>query len=121
MKIKLLYLLLSISLYASCSLPTIPTQDSLSVTTSNNELKIINRSNKTIYLFVFEQKVAELIDWGPHFNKPNVGKNSTTKIPLTNIYDGSNSPVTAGDKIIIYYRDDTNKTRPKIFSKIIQL
>jgi len=119
MKNKMLLLL--IFLLISCSLPTVPTQDSISVTTSDNELKITNRSNKTIYLFVVEQKVAARIDWSPHFSEPNVNKYNTVKINYKDIYNGSNNPVRTGDKIIVYYWDDTDKTKPKIYSKLIQL
>lgn len=119
MKNKMLLLL--IFLFMSCSLPTVPTQDSISATTSDNELEITNRGNKTIYLFVVEQKVAARIDWSPHFSKPNVDKYNSIKINYTDIYNGSNNSVTVRDRIIIYYWDDTDKTKPEINSKIIQL
>ncbi len=116
-----IYFVLIIFMLISCSSPLDSIDNSLSIEPSNSKLKIINSSNETIFLFVVEQKVAASINWTPHFGDPKVLKNSSTTINYSEIYKGSNEPVSSGDKVIIYYWDSTNKSDPKIFNKVIEL
>ena len=105
----------------SCSSPTESTENSVSVTKMGNQLKITNNSNQTVYFFAVEQRAASLINWAPNFNGPKIIISSSTIIDYSEIYNGSKDQIETGDKVIVYYWDDTEKTNPKIYSTVVEL
>jgi len=115
------YFVLLLFILVSCSSPTDTTENSLSFVTLDGQLKITNNSNQTLYLFIVERGTAAAINWAPHFNDPKVIKYSSTLIDYLEIYNGSEEPVKSGDEVIVNYWDGSNKTKSKIYSKVIKL
>lgn len=75
MKIKTTcYFVLLLFLFMACSNPVVTTENALSVKTLEDQLKITNNGNKTLYLFVVERGIAAVIDWIPQFSDPKVLK-----------------------------------------------
>jgi len=117
----LYFFIIILSLLISCLSPTAPNENSVSVTKLDNQLKITNNSSRTIYLVVVEQEIAALINWAPNFDGPKISKNSSMIIKYSEIYNGTEEPVKSGDKVILYYWDDSDKTTPQIFSTVVEL
>jgi|SRR3990172_8358190 len=122
MKNKIFFLfVLLLFISVSCSSPTETTENSLSVEALTHQLKIVNNSNQTVYLFVVERGTAASINWAPHFNDPKVIKYSSILIDYSEIYNGTAGQVKAGDEVIVYNWNDSNKTKPEINSKVVVL
>lgn len=112
------YFVLVIIIFISCSSPSEPTENALSFESLEGHLKISNNSNKTIYLFVVERGI--LINWAPHFNEPKVLKYDSILIDYSEIYKGE-EPVKSGDEVIVNFWDDSNKSKPDIYSRVVVL
>ena len=114
------YFVLLLFILVSCSSPTDTTENSLSFVTLDGQLKITNNSNQTLYLFIVERGTAAAINWAPHFNDPKVIKFDPILIDYKEIYYGDKT-VKSGDEVIVNYWDDSNKSNPNIYSKVIVL
>jgi len=122
MKIRSLYFfVVALLMLVSCSSPTVPIDNAISLTTSENQLKIKNHSSQIVYLFVVEQESAAYIDWAPHFTDPKVAKENSLRINYSEIINGSKDPVKSGDNVIVYYWTASDKITPEVFSKVIKL
>lgn len=118
---KSILILLIIILLSNCSSPTEYTDKPISIEKLDDKLKITNYNNQTIYLFLVEQEIAALINWSPKFNGHlKIKKNNFLLIDFSDIYSGEKK-LQNGDKIIVYYWDDSNKENPNVLNKIIQL
>ena len=119
MKIKNLMALIMIFPMAYCSSPT-EIDDSLLAFPTINSIIISNTCKSTLYLFLVEQEAAAVLNWAPHFQGPKVPSDQTISIPFDEIFC-NNGSLGAGKKVIIYFWDGSNKSKPKIYSKIVQL
>ena len=103
---KLLYLLvivlLSLFSIISCSIPNEYQNDDIFVTRGNLELKIINKSDRTIYYFIVEQNIAAIINWAPSLNSPSIQSGKYVAVKHSEI-SGENQSVKKGSKVNIYY------------------
>ena len=121
MKNKIIYyFVLLLFFFVSCSSPTDPMENAFSFESFNSKLKITNNTNKTLYLFVVQRGTAAAINWLPHFNDPKVLKFDSILIDYKEIYYGDKT-VKSGDEVIVNYLDDSNKSKPNIYSKVIVL
>jgi hypothetical protein len=105
----------------SCSSHTDHMENFVRVLKWDTQLKIYNYTDRTIHLMLVERDIAASINWGPHFGEPKVLKNGSIFIKYSEIFNGLDEPVKAGDEVIFYYWNDTNKSKPKIFSKVVKL
>ncbi len=122
MKILVSFLVVTfLVLLVSCSSPTESTEDLVSVTKMNDQLKITNNSSKTIYFFAVEQETASLINWSPLFGDNIIEKNSFTIISYSIIENHSGKQLGTGNNVIVYYWDTTDKTNPNIFYTDVKL
>ncbi|MBL1212678.1 MAG: hypothetical protein HND52_04840 [Ignavibacteriae bacterium] len=123
-KLSIVFIVLSIVLLiSSCSSPNNPGESLLVIESLQNEIKITNNSQETIYLFVVDQEAAALINWAPFFDEPLVYSGESIFFSYEEIYNGEGRPAAKGDVIIIYFWDgsDTDIERPIIHNKTITL
>jgi hypothetical protein len=114
----LVFLLLSV---ISCTTPTESTTPAIEVDAMTNSLKVTNKSDREIYLFVVERDAASVINWTPQFSDPALKSNSSIVIEFSEIFNASTESVKSGDEIIVNYWDKTDTTNPKIFNKVVKL
>lgn len=105
----------------SCTSPTATTENGVFVQTSDAQLKIFNVSNQTIHLFVVEREIAASINWRAGFRDSGLSKYESINIKYSDIYNGLNEPVKFGDEVIVYYWDESNKTKPKIYGEVVKI
>lgn len=118
--IQTTYLILILTIIISYSTSAESLDDSVSVTKTCRQLKITNNSYQTIYIFAIEEKSASLIEWSPSFDSPKIEKNRSLEIGYWEIVKKKRK-LQKGDKIIIFYWDDTYKTTSKVYHKIIAI
>ena len=112
--------LLLLFLFVSCSSPTDPLENALSFESINSKLVVTNHSSETLYLFVVQRGTAASINWSPQFSDPKVLKYDSIIINFSDIYYGDKT-VKSGDEVIVYYWDDSNKSKPNFHNKVIVL
>ena len=108
---------------ASCTSSTAPTglnNNSLNISVVSSQLKIQNNSNETAYLYIVERQYAAAINWAVHYGEPSISKNGVKYIDFSEIASGQNG-VKPGDEVIVYFWDNTNKSNPEVFNKIVKL
>ncbi len=108
-------------LLVSCSSTTEATEDLVSVTKMNNQLKITNNSSNPIYFFAVEQETASLINWNPLFGDNIIEKKSFTIINYSRIENQSGKQLGTDNNVIVYYWDTTDKTNPNILGIHVKL
>lgn len=112
---------LTVFLFASCSSPTDPYENAITVQKTENELIVSNISTGTIYLKVIEQGISAHVNWRVHFGKPNVEPYGSISINYSDIFNGGDMPVQSGDKVVVNYWYYSDKPHPKVYSKVIEL
>ena len=117
--IKFCFLLL-LFLFISCSSPIDPLENALSFKSMNNKLVVTNNTGETLFLFAIQRGTAASVNWAPHFNDPKVLKYNIAIIEYKDIFYGDKT-VKSGDEVIVYYWDDSNKSKPNIYSKVVVL
>lgn len=122
MKLKILYSLLTvIFVFISCSSPTDPMESKVWIKPTDSELKIFNGTDRTIYTFIVEREYSALINWAPNFSGSGLLPNSSTFVDYSKIGNGSTDAVKSGDEIVVHYWDESNKSKPKIYSQLVRL
>lgn len=77
--------------------------NALAVSTSNDELIIVNKSFTDLYFTVFPSKIVPLIDWFPIISKNNkISSFETIKIPLDEVTD-YHGMVPSNEALTIFY------------------
>ena len=112
---------LIILLLSSCNGVTENSLNEIGVSLSNKKIKIVNESDRTIYLFIVEQNYAALIDWFPGYDGLRVEPGKFIVINYQDVPNGKITSVDHGDNIIIYYWERALKNNPSIRNKVIEL
>ena len=112
---------ISLLIFNSCSSPNNPGESLLVIESLQNEIKITNNSEETIYLFVVDQEAAALINWAPFFDEPLVYSGKSIFYSYEEIYNGRGRSAAKGDAIIIYFWNGSDRERPIIHNKTITL
>lgn len=118
---KALFLIVILFTINSCSSPTEVDDETITTLATTNSIIINSSANTTTYLMIVEQGTAALINWTPSFGDPKILPNGSLVVPFKDIFNNKAESVKTGDKVIINYWDDSNKEKPKVFSKVIQL
>lgn len=105
----------------SCSSPTEIDDETISTISTTNSIIIYSHANTTVFLFVVEQEIAAQINWDPGFSEPKIAPKGSKIILFDEIFSGSQKTVNVGDKVVIYYWDNSKEENPTVYSKVLKL